>query len=433
MPAGVSDKRIAAGIVDRHVPAFERRQHAARQRAIGRDQGGPALAALRRAVVDRFAQRDCDGERFLFRMRGFDHRHARRATSCALRKVASRSGAFARDRSMPPAATLPTRTPRAHAAAGRASVDHVAARDADALQQRRKAILRMTDRLRSPSARIIRHDASSRSVSRPGSTIAPCGNAAIVSSSIAVEGIEPVEPAAITGPPLPAFSRLVSASISRSRRSAISMTPRSASISGQFCRAIFRKSSVSCQYLSSSSGTRLSSLSHDDLPRDHVVQQARKLLRQREGGRGIVRDQRRALVRRDRRRPGQDQLREQVLCDRRCRVAAGRSSACAARRAGRAFGEHDLVFVDVADRRRCAAGSRHPARAHRERRRARAGRRAASADRASRCASDSGSPVCGNPSTSRPSSSALISAGRNGTEAGIVKTCGGRTAAIRRS
>ena len=69
-------------------------------------------------------------------------------------------------------------------------------------------------------------EASSRSVSRPGSTTAPCGSLAMVASSLAVAGIEPVEPAAITGASLPA-SRLASASISRSRRSAGSMAPRS--------------------------------------------------------------------------------------------------------------------------------------------------------------------------------------------------------------
>ncbi len=63
-------------------------------------------------------------------------------------------------------------------------------------------------------------------MSRPGSTTAPCGSLAMVSSSLAVAGIEPVEPAAITGASLPA-SRLASASISRSRRSAASMAPRS--------------------------------------------------------------------------------------------------------------------------------------------------------------------------------------------------------------
>ena len=44
-----------------------------------------------------------------------------------------------------------------------------------------------------------RHEISSRSVSRPGSTTAPRGSCAIAASNFAVAGIEPVDPAAITG------------------------------------------------------------------------------------------------------------------------------------------------------------------------------------------------------------------------------------------
>ena len=102
--------------------------------------------------------------------------------------------------------------------------------------------------------------ASSRCVSRPGSTTAPCGNLAIVSSSAAVAGIEPVEPAAMIGSEL-AASRFRSASISLSRRSAGSMRPCSARIGGQLARMNLRKLSVSSQYLSNSSGTRSSSRS----------------------------------------------------------------------------------------------------------------------------------------------------------------------------
>ena len=58
---------------------------------------------------------------------------------------------------------------------------------------------------------------------------------------LAVAGIEPVEPAAITGPSA-APSRSASALISRSRRAAGSILPRSCRIAGQCSRAIFRKS-----------------------------------------------------------------------------------------------------------------------------------------------------------------------------------------------
>ena len=46
----------------------------------------------------------------------------------------------------------------------------------------------------------VSHPSSSRCISRPGSTTAPFGKKAIVLSSSAVAGIDPVEPAAITGP-----------------------------------------------------------------------------------------------------------------------------------------------------------------------------------------------------------------------------------------
>src|SRR5665213_829378 len=76
----------------------------------------------------------------------------------------------------------------------------------------------------SASSAIVDQVASSRSVSRPGSTSAPCGRLAMVASSSAVAGIEPVEPAAITGPGV-VRSRATSALISASRRSAGSMRP----------------------------------------------------------------------------------------------------------------------------------------------------------------------------------------------------------------
>ena len=105
------------------------------------------------------------------------------------------------------------------------------------------------------------HAASSRSVSSPGSTTAPCGSFAMVASRLAVAGIEPVEPAAITGASFTA-RRMRSASISRSRRAAGSIAPRSSRIAGHASRAMRRNVSVFCQYSSSSRGTRSSSRSH---------------------------------------------------------------------------------------------------------------------------------------------------------------------------
>ena len=95
---------------------------------------------------------------------------------------------------------------------------------------------------------ISRHESSSRSVSRPGSTTAPWASRAMVAINSAVAGIEPVEPAAITGPSVLRARRAASALISASRRLAGSMKPRSSRIAGQLLRASSRNFSVSCQY-----------------------------------------------------------------------------------------------------------------------------------------------------------------------------------------
>ena len=68
--------------------------------------------------------------------------------------------------------------------------------------------------------------------------------------AIAVAGIDPVEPAAITGPWWWADRRLASASIRRSRRAAGSIFWISSRCAGHACRAIRRNSSECCQYSS---------------------------------------------------------------------------------------------------------------------------------------------------------------------------------------
>jgi hypothetical protein len=76
------------------------------------------------------------------------------------------------------------------------------------------------------------------------------------------------------------------------------MAPRSARISGQAPRAIFRNSSVSCQYRSACG---------------HVVHQAREIIGERECRCRIAGDERRLvfLVRRETRRPFEYELGEQ--------------------------------------------------------------------------------------------------------------------------
>ncbi len=58
---------VAAGIVGRDVPARQRRQDAAGEHAVGRDQRGGLVG-----VVEHLAQRDRDRQRFLFGIAGLD-------------------------------------------------------------------------------------------------------------------------------------------------------------------------------------------------------------------------------------------------------------------------------------------------------------------------------------------------------------------------
>ena len=70
----------------------------------------------------------------------------------------------------------------------------------------------------------------------------------MVAISSAVDGIEPVEPATITGASVLRASRAASALIKRSRRSTASMKPRSFKTAGHCLMAICKNFSVSCQY-----------------------------------------------------------------------------------------------------------------------------------------------------------------------------------------
>ena len=90
------------------------------------------------------------------------------------------------------------------------------------------------------SAPIAAQASASRSWSRPGSTTAPSAWCAMALSRSAVAGIEPVDPAATTGP----ASRLAAARISVSRRTAGSTRSIPARMAGHCSATICRKSSV---------------------------------------------------------------------------------------------------------------------------------------------------------------------------------------------
>ncbi len=114
---------------------------------------------------------------------------------------------------------------------------------------------------RASAAEIAAKDASSIVVSRPGSTTAPSGRPAMAASSSAVAGMEPVEPAAMTGPGGGLRrSRAASSRISALRWAAGLERSRSSRIFGQFSVTIFRKSSVTCHHPARLPVTRSASL-----------------------------------------------------------------------------------------------------------------------------------------------------------------------------
>ena len=194
------------------------------------------------------------------------------------------------------------------------------------------------------------HASSSSSVSRPGSTTAPRGRPAMVARSRAVAGIEPVEPAAITGAlgcrgeaarlrrdqAVAPLRRLDGAALGEDRR--------------PVSRATCRNSQRDLPILVEMVGHQPVEALPRHLARRHVVDQPREIVGERERRRRVAHDSggspaaapaasaqawtSRASRKRRSRPPS----------------AGGRSRASAAASAGRHVGEHELVLVDVADR-----------------------------------------------------------------------------------
>ena len=199
-------ERIAAGIVDRDVPARQRRQHPAGERAVGRDQRGGLVGLL-----ERLAQRERDRQRFLLGIGGFDDRKPGERRLRMRHEIARRRCGRATGRWRRPAGTLPRPAARgrsrpvARAAAPRRgrcrnASAKPAGRIADGRRPGRRTLTLPGLRRGREGAAIRRQVSSSRSVSSPGSTTAPPGSCATAAIRAAVAGIEPVEPAAITGP-----------------------------------------------------------------------------------------------------------------------------------------------------------------------------------------------------------------------------------------
>ncbi len=134
---GSVGERIAAGIVDRDAPAFQCRKHAARQRAVGRDERCGLVRHLHG-----LAQTDRDGERLFLRIGGFDDRQTfegaldpRDVATGELLPALRGSG---RPQRLADIAFAPMRGRRGQQA-------HLFAGDADTLQQRLHRELRMLD------------------------------------------------------------------------------------------------------------------------------------------------------------------------------------------------------------------------------------------------------------------------------------------------
>ena len=374
-------QRIAAGIVDLARPSARARPHAARQRAVGRHQRGGLVLGLHR-----LAQRDRDGQRLFLGVGGLDHGRRCRARA-SRRRNRCLASARARDRWSRPAATLPTPAPRGLRRPCQRSTR--LARHADAFAA--APAWRIADGRSGQAvllivlvAAISPQDASSRSVSRPGSTTAPCGSLAMVASSSRSPASSRWSRRRSPGrvPRLQAAAPRPRSAGRAARPARCSRSLRGAPASAS--RAIFRKPSVSCQYLSSWSGTSLSSLSHGTC---RVVMSSISRARSSasaSAAAGVLATSgapRRGAIARSAHVRISSREQQPALQRRRARAASVERRL--GELAGRGFGEDDLVLVDIAERRRCAAGSPRRRRARRERRRARAGRRAASADKAS--------------------------------------------------
>ena len=219
-------------------------------------------------------------------------------------------------------------------------------------------------------------DGSSRSVSRPGSTTAPCDSLATVAISAAVEGIEPVEPAMITGASLLA-KRSASAAMSRSRAqgrldgAAFGQNGRP-SLAREL-EEFQRQLPIGVELV----GYEIVEMVPWHLPCGHVVDHARQIIGERQRCRRILRDERftglAAHVRR--RRPAGDELSEQQTAFQPAQRRRQIERLCADAARGR-LGEGQLVLVEIADgddarqeRRLGADDGRNRSRASRQARR----------------------------------------------------------------
>src|SRR5690606_371426 len=208
-------ERRAAGIVGLDAEAAQLARDPARQRAVAGDEGG-------RAVLQRQPERDRDGERLLAPVGRLHQRHARED---------ARRG--------------PPRQPGARRSSGGGFCGRVGGGPGGGAASG----LALAPLLSSPGAGPGR-----------GGAPAPAGRREIAASRRAVAGIEPVEPAAMTGPEGGLRARRsASANMPALRWAAGLERAASASSAGQAWVTISRNSSVTCHQLARSSGTSAAS------------------------------------------------------------------------------------------------------------------------------------------------------------------------------
>src|SRR5262249_35526429 len=107
----------------------------------------------------------------------------------------------------------------------------------------------------------------------------------MVANRCAVAGIDPVDPAAMTGPSLASARRAASAEIKRSRRGARSIAPRSARIFCHCSGTILKKFAGGLPVRVEVMGEKPIKPVPGDLARRHIVDQAREIIGEGEGGR----------------------------------------------------------------------------------------------------------------------------------------------------
>ena len=309
---------------------------------------------------------------------------------------------------------------------------HVLARDADALEQRLHGELRMAGGgsavmafRHSSSPAISRHDASSRSVSRPGSTTAPCGSLR--------DGCEQLGGRRHRAGRAGGDHRCVAAGEPLRFGLDQQIAPVGGFDLAEFLEALRPKVARDLEEVERQLPIRVELVRHQavelfpvHLPRGHVVHQPGEIVGERRARRPACWRSAASPSRgahRRRIRPFHDQLREQKPAFERLRSRA--AVPVRLRRApGGGFCEDDLVFVEIAERDDARQDRGLPVERGRGRRRAPAGRRAASADkewhaqvRADRAKPESRRPGCRR--AARRSAPAETAA-----EAGMLKTLG---------